>query len=326
MEGILEKTEKTARQERKLFSRGIFAILIAALLWSTLGVMGKLLLKEGVDMVAGVSLRPLSAFLVLLLSRPLFPRQISKEPISFGKKMAFFALFGFVGVTLFYILYFLAVKTTTISLAVLLLYTAPVWVLVFSLISRWETFSLKKGGAVILSLIGVSLIAQASFGSFSIKGFLYGLGSGLTYALFTYFGKIALKKFDLWSVLVWVFGFGSLGFVPYWILHPELLFQVVQNPTALIIPFLMGLGPTAISYGAYLWALNFVPPTVAALICTLEPVLGSLWGVLFFGETFTLQNALGGILVLSAVILASSRNLRGISPHLERREKGEEIP
>lgn len=325
MEGILGKMEKATMRERKIFSRGILAILMAALLWSTLGIMGKLLLKEGVDMIAGVSLRPLFAFLVLLLSRPLFPKQTFQEPVSRGKKIAFFALFGFAGVTVFYILYFLAVKTTSISLAVLLLYTAPVWVLIFSLLSRWETFSLQKGGAVILSLIGVSLIAQASFGSLSIQGFLYGLGSGLTYALFTYFGKIALKKFDLWSVLVWVFGFGSLGFVPFWISRPELIFQVIHSPNALIIGFLMGLGPTAISYGAYLWALNFVPPTVAALICTLEPVLGSLWGVLFFAEAFTVQNAFGGFLILSAVILASSGRRRGIPALSSRADKGKEI-
>ncbi|MCR4428321.1 MAG: DMT family transporter [Caldiserica bacterium] len=323
MVDYLEISQKRSTGERKNFSLGILAILIAALLWSTLGVMGKLFLKEGVDMIAGVSLRPFFAFLVLLTSRPLFHRGPSPEPYPPGKKIAFFALFGFVGVTIFYILYFLAVKVTSISLAVLLLYTAPVWVLIFSLVSRWESFSFQKGGAVILSLAGVSLIAQASFGNFSIMGFLYGLGSGLTYALFTYFGKIALKRFDLWSVLVWVFGFGSLGFLPFWIWRPELLLQVIQNPTALLIAFLMGLGPTAISYGAYLWALNFVPPTVAALICTLEPVLGSLWGVLFFSEAFTLKNALGGILVLSAVILASSGRKKGESLEKGVEKRGE---
>jgi len=291
--------------EKGNYYRGVSAILLAALLWSTLGVMGKLFLKEGIDIIAGVSLRPLFAFLVLLLARPIFPKRREITPENKWRKISFFVLFGFVGVTIFYVLYFLAVKITSISLAVILLYTAPIWVLVFSLLSRWEKFRLEKGAGIILSLLGVSLIAQSSLGEFSLWGFLAGLGSALTYALFTYFGKVALGKYDLGTVLVWAFGFGALGFLPFWLVKPELLIQVLNHPKALLISFLMGLGPTAISYGAYLWALNHVPPTVAALTCTLEPVLGNIWGVLFFSESFTLLNALGGLLVLSAVIIAS---------------------
>ncbi len=293
--------------ERRNYRRGVIAILVAALLWSTLGMMGKLLLKEGVDIIAGVSLRPFFAFLVLLLARPILPKKEDTNPEKGYRKILFFALFGFVGVTIFYVLYFLAVKITSISLAVILLYTAPIWVLVFSLLSRWEKFRPERGAGIILSLLGVSLIAQTSLEEFSLWGFLAGLGSALTYALFTYFGKVALDKYDLGTVLIWAFGFGALGFMPFWLIKPELLIQVLHNPVAILISFLMGLGPTAISYGVYLWALNYVPPTVAALTCTLEPVLGSIWGILFFEESLTLWKAIGGFLILSAVVIASLR-------------------
>jgi len=291
--------------ERRNYYRGFLAILVAALLWSTLGIMGKLLIKEGVDIIAGVSLRPFFAFLILFAFRPIFPKNRRAVPENGTRKALFFALFGLVGVTSFYILYFLAVKTTSISLAVILLYTAPIWVLVFSLLSRWEKFSPEKGAGIFLSLLGIFLIAQASWGESSPLGLFVGLGSAITYALFTYFGKIALEKYDLGTVLTWVFGFGTLGFVPFWLLKPELVIQLFFHPMAIFISFLLGLGPTAISYGAYLWALNYVPPTVAALTCTLEPVLGSVWGILFFGEKFTLGKAIGGSLILMAVIIAS---------------------
>lgn len=292
-------------EDSRKYYKGVLAILIAALLWSTLGVMGKLFLKEGVDIIAGVSLRPLFAFLVLLLARPLFPSRKRPEKESKLKMAGFFALFGFVGVTVFYILYFIAVKITSISLAVILLYTAPIWVLIFSLLSRWEKFRPEKGAGIFLSLLGVFLIAQASAAEFSLWGFLAGLGSAVTYALFTYFGKLALKKYDLGTVLIWVFGFGALGFLPFWIVQPQALWQVLMSPTPLLLSFLMGLGPTAISYGGYLWALNYVPPSIAALTCTLEPVLGTLWGILFFKEELTVLKALGGLLVLIAILFAA---------------------
>ncbi|MGB9552926.1 MAG: DMT family transporter, partial [bacterium] len=244
--------------DKKTYGQGVLAILVAALLWSTLGIMGKLLIKVGVDIIAGVSLRPFFAFLILVALRPIFPKKREVSAERGFHKVLFFALFGFIGVSLFYILYFLAVKITSISVAVILLYTAPIWVLAFSLLSRWEKFSLEKGVGIFFSILGIFLIAQSSWGEFSFSGLLAGLGSAVTYALFTYFGKITLEKYDLGTVLTWVFGFGTLGFVPFWLLKPELLIQLVHHPTAIFISFLLGLGPTAISYGAYLWALNYV--------------------------------------------------------------------
>lgn len=69
------------------------------------------------------------------------------------------------------------------------------------------------------------------------------------------------------------------------------------------ILLLLGVGPTIGGFGLYLVSLGYLPATVANLIGALEPVFTGLWAYLFFGESLTGVQVVGGLIVLGSVVL-----------------------
>ncbi len=259
----------------------------------------------------GVSLRPPLAFLLLIIFRRFWPRDRSplnpeKKGWSRPKQTAFLALFGLVCVTGLNALYFFAVSQTSVSLTVLLANTAPALVLLFSLLIGLESFHIERALAVILAFAGATLVGQAALGSGSTLGILAAIGAAVASALYSIFGKIATHRMDSWTILIGTTGFGALGFVPFWLMNPTGILQVLQNPTALLLVLIIVLGPTLLAYTLYLWGLSRVPASVAAITAASEPILGVTWGVLFFNEALSGLQFLGGFLILCAILIGSS--------------------
>ncbi|MEI6308779.1 MAG: EamA family transporter [bacterium] len=100
-------------------------------------------------------------------------------------------------------------------------------------------------------------------------------------------------------------GFAALGFLPIWLIDPAGMWQILSTPWTLFLAILMGLGPSAISSVLYLWRLQRIPPSLASVNCTWEPLLGVTWGALFFGDTLVPLQWLGSLLVVGLVAAVS---------------------
>src|SRR5690348_10562313 len=181
--------------------RGMLLVLLAAGLWGTLGTIYKL----GTD---GFGMTPLTvvfwragtAAIVLGMVMggvmPALGRGGSLLKIDRADLMLFGA-FGLLGVTAFYLLYIYAVLLTGVAVAVVLLYTAPVFVAVMSWRFLGESFGPRKLGALLLTFLGCALVARAydpSLLQINLVGILCGLGSAFTYALYSILGKVSLGR------------------------------------------------------------------------------------------------------------------------------------
>ncbi|MCX5976825.1 MAG: DMT family transporter [Coprothermobacterota bacterium] len=161
---------------------GILAVAAASVLWSTLGIFGKLFQQAGVSPLQAAALRALFAFLSLAATRPLWVRwfpprkamgaDFKSIPIAFWRKIPFLALYGIVSLTGMYAFYFLAVARTSVSMAVILLYTAPTLVLVLALLLGLERFRPQRLVGILLAFAGIALLGSASLGSGDMWGFL----------------------------------------------------------------------------------------------------------------------------------------------------------
>jgi drug/metabolite transporter (DMT)-like permease len=112
---------------------------------------------------------------------------------------------GIFSIVLFNWCLFHAIQETSISIASILLYTAPAFVTIFSRIFFKESLTPRKVLALVTTFIGCSFvigILPNTNGSISLYGFILGLGSGLFYALYSIFGKFALEKYDSLTVTV----------------------------------------------------------------------------------------------------------------------------
>ncbi len=113
--------------------------------------------------------------------------------------------------------YFTAIEEVSLSIAVILLYTGPAFVVILSRIFFGEPMTSRKIGALVLTLLGCVLVVKVfpvTADRISWYGIFVGLGSGFGYALYSIFGKHALKKYHPLTVIVYTFVFASVVMLP----------------------------------------------------------------------------------------------------------------
>ena len=136
--------------------------------------------------------------------------------------------------------------------------------------------------------------------SISVTGFLIGLCSGLGYALYSIFGRIALKKYRQTTLLFYTFLFSTLAMLPF--------AEVTQIPSLLSVKNVLltaGIAVicTVLPYAFYTFGLSGLETGKAAIFVTIEPLAGSLVGILLFHEDISLQKICGIIVMLVAIII-----------------------
>jgi len=215
-----------------------------------------------------------------------------------------FLVFGFVGVAAFYLIYIYAIGLIGMGMAAVLMYTAPAWVTLLSVVLFKEPLNGRKIVAVLLACGGCALIGQVynlANVRLNLLGILAGLGAGLTYGLYTLFSKVAQRRYSAWTTLAYALGVGALFMLP---LQPLAnLVHAVTTPPILFWLLVLGLVPTLGGGVAFNAALRRIPASNASIIATLEPAIATLLGWMFLDERLEAPQLLGAGLILAAVIV-----------------------
>ncbi|WP_234555157.1 DMT family transporter [Thermus caliditerrae] len=276
---------------------GYLYLLLAAFLWGLIGPVSRVAFQEGVPPLLVAFFRALIAWAFFGL-HALLLRQVRVE----GKDLPALFLFGLVGVSLFYGSYQLAVGYGGAALASVLLYTAPAWVALLAFLVLKEPLDRQGLFAVALTLLGVALMGLGG-GSEVRAGplaLLFGLLSGLTYALYYIFGKLYLPRYATPTLFLYALPVGALGLLPFMDFVP-------LRPGAFLALLFLGSFSTYGAYLAYYAGLRRLPATQASVIATLEPVVANLFAFLLFREVLSPLGYVGAFLVLLAVLLSVRR-------------------
>lgn len=226
------------------------------------------------------------------------------------RDLGLFAAFGLLGVAAFFVVYMTAINTTTVATAAILLYTAPAFVLVLSALLFGETLTTPKAIAVACAFIGCVLVGRGydlSSLRLNLPGVLAGLASGLAYALYTIFGKAALRRYSPLTTLTYALGFGTI-FLGTVALSTTVIPRAHPSSGWLALVYL-ALVTTLLAQVLYLAGLRYIDAGPASLLATVEPVTAALLGYLVLGERLEGLQIAGGALVVGAVIIA--RGLAG---------------
>ncbi len=282
-------------------TRGYLFVALAACLWSTLGLYFRVLHDYfGMSALTVAFLRA-SVATVILLAIALQTRRDALK-ISFHD-LFFFALYGFCGVAAFYFFYIQAVIQTSVTTAVVLLYTAPAFVSLMAWRIWNEAVTARKASAIALAFIGCAMIARmydVSGLQLNAMGVVLGLGAGFTYALYTIFSKFALARHSSMNALIYALLFGSLFLAP--LQSGENFAVLVQQPLVWIFVFGLAIGPTLGSLALYNAGLARVPASNASLVATLEPVIASILAFFVLGERLEIAQMIGGVMVVGAAV------------------------
>lgn len=210
---------------------------------------------------------------------------------------------GVCSIVFFNVCYFSTMKQTTLSAAAILLYTAPVFVMLMSAIFFRESITVRKVIALCLALGGCVLVTGVLSGQSGITplGFLTGLGAGFGYALYSIFGRAALAKYGSLTVTTYTFIVAGICVLPF--CRPAEIIRCTASPSAVGSVLFLALVSTVIPYLLYTAGLRYTEAGKASVMASVEPVVASVVGILAFRESMTFSAVAGSVLVLASVVL-----------------------
>jgi drug/metabolite transporter (DMT)-like permease len=231
-------------------------------------------------------------------------------------KIDFKDSFSFIGTGIFSIVffnwcYFTAIEEVSLSIAVILLYTGPAFVVILSRIFFKEPLTSLKVMALILTITGCAFVTgsiPAGGQNISLYGLLVGLGSGFGYALYSIFGKHALKKYEPITIITYTFLFAAGVMLP--LNAPTIDFSHLDSLRIWVIILGLGFFPTALAYWLYTTGLSKIESSRASISATVEPLVAVLIGVVIFNEALTFYQLSGMLLILISVVLIQFKRNR----------------
>jgi len=287
---------------------GYLFIASATLCWGAAATFGKAIfngkLFAGRPLISPMVLTQARTTFTVLVLAPLLLLRFGKGIFRINRRdLALCALVGTLGVACSNYFYYLAVQKATVSLAITVQYTAPVWVLLYMVARGRERASLQKAIAAVTAMAGTALaiglfhsdakLSTISIGAALLASFGYAFynvaGQGLVTRnhQFTVMFYVLLSSATLWLVLD-----------PPWRLAAQHLstgqweFLFVFACLSMVLP-----------YTLYFSGLKYLDPTRAVITSCLEPVFAILFAVIFGFEMLRPLQVLGIFAVLAATVL-----------------------
>lgn len=214
---------------------------------------------------------------------------------------------GVISLTLFNVCYFTCISISEASIAVVLLYTSPIFVMALSAVFFKEQITKRKVLALAMTFLGCALVAGIFGGAVRLgpQALAVGIASGFFYATYSIFGRVALKRYGTLTITFYTFVAGSIASLALG--NPAQVASVIATDASLA-PWALGLGLacTLAPYLLYTTGLAHLEASRAAILATVEPLVGSLLGILAYGESAGPVKIAGMLLILAAVVLANS--------------------
>jgi RarD protein len=269
-------------------------------IWGTIGLMRRFLPVPSGFLAMARGLMG-AAFLLLLIR--LRGRRLSAAAIrENGRALALSgAMIGFN-----WILLFEAYRYTTVAVAELCYYMAPVFILIAAPFVLREHLTPRKLLCVTAALIGMALVSElhksGPAGVADGRGIALGLSAAVLYAAVVLLNKRIRGVSPLDRTVVQL-GAAGLVLIPY-VLLTERLSAAVFTPRVIALLLVVGLVHTGVAYALYFGSMERLPAHTLALLGYLDPVLAILLSALLLREPMSLTQALGAVLILSAAVIA----------------------
>ncbi len=276
-------------------------IILAGVIWGTMGIFVTELKKIGFSSIQISSIRVTGAAIFFILTVLFTDKRRFK--VKCRDLWLFFAM-GFGCVLGMSVLYFYTMVNTSLSTAAILLYTAPVWVIIISAVAFKEKITKQKLVALICAFAGCVLVSFNGSDTDGIRPlfFLTGLGSGIAYGMYSILGVFALKKYHPYTVTTYSFIFAAI--TSWFIASPYDTIITVQAYTyklqMIALMIAVGFVTAYATYMLYTAGLKYTQAGKAAIMACTEPLTATVLGVVLYGQKASL---IGIFLIIFAIIL-----------------------
>ena len=279
-------------------------IIIAGALWGSMGLFVRPLGDNGCNSFEITQLRGLvtAAFLFLFLA----VKDRSLLRIRLRDLWCFIGT-GVFSIVFFNVCYFTTIELTSLSVAAVLLYTAPAFVIVLSAILFGEEITRRKVIALVLTFAGCVCVSGLIRGgaSMTVKGFFIGIGAGIGYALYSIFSRFALERgYSSLTISFYTFLLAVIGTIPFSSMR-NVLNVITKTPSLTAFIAVFGIVTTVLPYLLYTRGLLGVENGQASILASVEPVVATILGTIVFHEVLHADEICGIILIRGAILISN---------------------
>jgi drug/metabolite transporter (DMT)-like permease len=204
-------------------------------------------------------------------------------------------------------LYFAAIARLQIGVALTIQYVGPLLLLVWLRLVHHRALPRGLWSAAGLSLVGCFFVVGASHaGALDGVGIAEAIGAAVTFAIYLFASEQAGQRYAPATTLVWGFGLSSL----FWaITQPLWSFPLytLSSPRNIAFAAYVVVGGTLVPFACMFTAVRHVPAARAAVVATLEPVLGALLAWPILAQALSPAQIAGGLVVVGAIVWVQSQ-------------------
>jgi len=298
----------TPETATKVYQRtlGLVAVSFAVILWAVSTNVISSLFVAGVNpfelAVSSIAIATFGLAVVNTFRRKPEAKAMSRQQFILGLLFA-----GLTGAN------YLAVARLPVAVAILLLFTSPIMFVLWTALTTRRIPSRSVLAAMLLLIVGVVLVSkvlESNLSQFNGLSIFIGLSSAVFFTAYNLQSERVGRSDESLGVMLKTFAIASLFWlayqitqgVPVTLLEPENVWKVIY----------VGIAGNLLPYSLFFWGIQRIQAERAVIIATLEPVIASTLAWLWFGQTLTPKQLIGGILIILAVtvlqLLTSSQS------------------
>jgi drug/metabolite transporter (DMT)-like permease len=265
-------------------NQAIIYMVLCATLWSTAGIFIKVIPWNPL-VIAG--LRSLISALVFL---------VYMRSIKSGFVINKYSILSGIFLSGTFIFFIAANKLTTSANAIVLQYTAPMFIIILSALIFKQKFRFGDIVAVVVTTLGISMLFLDRLSSGNMLGNIVAIIAGLFFASMFITTSRADEKSRMSGILLGHLFTAAIG-IPFILIYPTPISTI-----SIVSILMLGIFQLGIPYILYGLAIKHCSPLACSLISAIEPLLNPLWVFIFIGEMPGFYAMIGGAVVISSVV------------------------
>lgn len=278
-------------------NKSLLEIHIAVLLFGVSGLFGKLLSLPSIVIVSGRVIFS-SVFLFLLILY--FKKDIKLKE----KKHYFYLIIMGLILSIHWTTFFQSIQISTVAIGLISFSTFPIFVTFLEPILFKEKIKISDILAAAVSLLGVMLvIPKLNLSDNITQGVLWGLISGLTYAILSMLNRKYVKEYSSLTIAFYEQFIAAIVLIPFSIIE-----RPSFQPKDILLLVLLGVIFTGLSHMLFINGLKNVRTQTAGIISSLEPLYGVIFAALLLGEIPGIREVIGGVLILSTAFYTTIKS------------------
>lgn len=276
------------------------SLILAMVIFGTIGTFRKYIpLSSGIVACA----RGILGVVFLLIFIKVKKLSMNKNAIK--KHLKILLISGaFIGLN--WVLLFESYRYTSVAVATLCYYMAPIFVMIVSPFLLKEKLTAKKAVCVMVALVGMVFVSGVLDGRISdiseLKGISFGLGAAALYATVVMMNQ-KLGEVPTYDKTIMQLGTAAVVLIPY-VLLVEDLSAAVLTPLIIMMLIIVGVVHTGIAYALYFGSMNGLKAQTVALFSYIDPIVAIVLSAMFLMEPMTIYSWIGAVLVLGATMIS----------------------